>query len=78
MNNLRQVDNSPVRHALYSGDVNQDGTIDGSDLSAIDNDAALFSSGYIVTDLNGDNLVDASDLLIADNNAAAFVTAMLP
>ena len=78
MNNLIQVDNSPVKHALYSGDVNQDGAIDGSDLSAIDNDAALFSAGYIVTDLNGDNLADASDLLIADNNAAAFISVMSP
>lgn len=38
---------------MYSGDVNQDGTVDASDVSIIDNDAANFAGGYIVTDLTG-------------------------
>ena len=40
---------------FYSGDVNNDGSIDGTDLSEIDNDAFNFESGYRVTDVNGDN-----------------------
>lgn len=76
--NQIQVDNSPVRFALYSGDVNQDGTIDATDLSLIDNSAVNFASGYVATDVTGDNFVDGTDFSIADNNAAAFVSIRRP
>lgn len=65
-------------YCLYSGDVNQDGSIDGSDMSQIDNDASNFSTGYLPTDLNGDENIDGSDLAIADNNSANFVTKNTP
>ena len=77
-NNLVQVDFSPETYAIYSGDVNQDRTVDATDVSLIDNDAANFAAGYIVTDLTGDNFVDGTDFAIADNNAANFVSAALP
>ncbi len=77
-NNQIQVDNSPVRFALFGGDVNHDGTIDASDLSLIDNDATNFNGGYISTDLNGDNFVDATDYSVADNNAYNFVSEIVP
>lgn len=66
---MKQVDASPVRFAIYSGDVNQDGIVDAGDLSMVDNDVFNSVSGYVVTDVNGDNFVDASDLSIDDNNA---------
>jgi len=77
-NNQIQVDNSPVRFAIYSGDVNQDGVVDASDLALIDNDAFNSVSGYVNTDLSGDDFVDGSDLLIADNNAGSNVIAITP
>jgi photosystem II stability/assembly factor-like uncharacterized protein len=77
-NNMIQVDASPVRFGIYSGDTNQDGTIDATDVSMIDNDAAGFVSGYAVTDLTGDNFVDGSDFAIADNNAANFISVVRP
>ena len=77
-NNLIQVDASPVRFGIFSGDVNQDGTVDATDLSAIDNDAAGFIAGYVVTDLSGDSFVDGTDFAIADNNAANFVSMIRP
>ncbi|MBX7041547.1 MAG: hypothetical protein K1X85_01490 [Ignavibacteria bacterium] len=77
-NNLVQVDNSPPRFAVYSGDTDGDGAIDGSDVSAVDNDAANFSGGYLVTDLTGDRFVDGTDFLIADNNAANFIGVIRP
>ncbi|MBK6504278.1 MAG: SBBP repeat-containing protein [Ignavibacteria bacterium] len=77
-NNLSLVDNSPVRFAMFSGDVNQDGTVDASDLSLIDNDAVNFVTGYVSTDLNGDNFVDATDFSLADNNAINFVGVIRP
>lgn len=77
-NNMAQVDASPLRFAVFSGDVNQDGTIDATDVSMVDNDATGFVGGNIVTDLTGDYFVDASDFAIADNNAAGFVSAVTP
>lgn len=78
-NNEIQVDVSPYNvFAFYSGDVNQDGTIDATDISMIDNDAANFVSGYVVTDLTGDDFVDGTDFVIADNNAAIFVSVIRP
>ena len=76
--NQVQVDASPLRFAIYSGDVTQDGTVDATDLSLIDNDASNFLSGYLVTDLNGDRFTDGSDYLIADNNAYNFISAIRP
>lgn len=76
--NLVIADNSPLRYAIYSGDVNQDATVDAADLAIIDNDAFNFVSGYVGSDLSGDNTVDASDASIADNNAFNFVGRIRP
>lgn len=67
-----------TRFCIYTGDVNQDGTVDGFDLSIIDNDAFSFLSGYIASDLNGDGFTDASDASLGDNNAFNFVTSIVP
>ena len=67
-----------TKWCFYSGDVNQDGLVDGTDLAGVDNDAAVFASGYLATDLTGDNSVDGSDLAIVDNNSTAFVTKVVP
>lgn len=76
--NMRFVDLSPLRYAFYSGDVNQDYAVDGSDLAMIDNDAYIFVSGYVSSDLNGDYFVDASDYALADNNAGSFIVREAP
>lgn len=65
-------------YSIYTADVNQDDIVDGSDGSLIDNDAAAFATGYLVTDLNYDEIVDGSDALFAENNAANFVSAAMP
>lgn len=77
-NNVKQVDSNPLIYAIYSGDVNHDGTIDLNDVLQIFNDANSFSTGYIVTDLTGDNIVDLNDVLIAFNNSVNFVSIMKP
>lgn len=64
--------------AVFSGDVNQDGLIDSSDMIIVDNDVSSFASGYLNSDSNGDGLVDSSDMIIIDNNNILFVTAILP
>jgi len=76
--NMIQSDASPLRFAIFSGDVNQDGVIDATDNSLIDNDAFTFTTGYVNTDVTGDEVVDASDAAMADNNAFNFVGAVTP
>lgn len=76
--NLTPVDFSPLRFALYTGDVDQNGIVDLSDIVLIDNDVNGFAAGYIATDLNGDYAADISDLVLADNNAANFVAKIVP
>jgi hypothetical protein len=76
--NIVQVDNSPVRFAIYSGDVNQDGIVDATDALLIDNDINNYVTGYVDTDVNGDYSVDATDALIVDNNANNFVGKVTP
>ena len=76
--NQIQADASPVRFAIYGGDVNQDGFIDGSDGLLVDNDAADFESGYVTSDVDGNRFVDGSDAAIVDNNAFNFVSVAKP
>jgi len=66
------------KYCLYSGDVNQDGVIEGADVVAVDNDAANFVTGYKRTDLNGDGVVDVSDCSIVDNNALLYLSVERP
>ncbi len=75
-NNMAQV-NTGV-WAFYSGDINQDDVIDGTD--APDLVSAINSSafGIQVTDLNGDGSVDNSDVPFFDNNASNSIFAIYP
>jgi len=64
---------------IYSGDVNQDGTVDLNDMTPIDNDASNFVSGpNLATDLNGDQTVDLNDMTVVDNNSSNFVSVVKP
>lgn len=57
------------KYCIISGDVSQDGFIDGSDFLVIDNDAYNFASErFLPSDLNGDGFADALDMQIGDNN----------
>lgn len=76
--NMIQVDASPLKFATFSGDVNQDGTIEAADLAEVDNDAANFETGYLDSDVNGDGVTDGSDGIIAANNSENFVTVIRP
>jgi hypothetical protein len=64
--------------SFFAGDVNLDYSVDGSDLSRVDNDASAFQTGYIPTDVNNDDIVDGTDAQIVDNNAANFVNLVRP
>ncbi len=77
-NNVMQVDASPVRFGLYSGDVNQDGSVNLTDIISIANNSSNFVNGYVNTDLNFDNTTNLTDILIASNNSSSFVHRIIP
>ena len=74
-NNLTKIGN---KWCIYSGDVNQDGVVDLSDVSLVDTDNLNFQTGYLLTDVNGDQLIDLSDLSIVDSNNLSFVSKITP
>ena len=65
-------------YAIYVGDVNQDGLVDGSDMSETETENNNFSTGYLVTDVNGDGLVDGSDMSIVETANNNFVSEYSP
>ncbi len=67
-----------TKYCIYSGDVDQNGLVDLSDILLIYNDVLIFATGYKVTDLNGDRTVDLTDLIIDYNNSAKFVALIRP
>jgi PKD repeat protein len=54
--------------ALYSGDSNQDGIINFTDLADIVLLSQLITTGYLSNDLNGDGMVESTDYSIVENN----------
>lgn len=76
--NQKQVDNAPNKYALFAGDLNQDGTIDATDVSWVDNDAFISAGGYVQSDVTGDDFVDAQDVSIVDNNSNIGASVITP
>ncbi len=66
------------RFCNYSGDVNQDGSVNLTDLLETYNASSNFSSGYVSADVNGNSFVDLSDITIVYNNATKFVAKVTP
>ncbi len=54
---------------LYSGDVNQDGSINNSDYTSIENITQNIINGYYPQDLTGDHQIESSDFSLIENNA---------
>lgn len=67
-----------TKFCIYSGDINQDGNVDGLDAAIADNQAFNFLTGYVSGDVNGNRIVDVVDISIVDNNAFNFVTVARP
>jgi PKD repeat protein len=65
-------------YAIYGGDANQDGAVDGGDVTPFDNDQFNYVSGYVATDINGDGIIDSGDGTIIDNNQFYYIGAVLP
>ena len=74
-NNLKKQGSKWV---VFGGDVNQDGFVDLTDVIAINNNANVFTAGYIKTDVNGDDFTDLTDVILAYNNSTVFVQRKTP
>ncbi len=77
-NNQIQIDTSPLRFAVYSGDINQDGSVNLTDVVSAYNGSSNFVTGYVAEDVNGDNIVDLADVVITYNNSGNFVSLVRP
>ena len=65
-------------YSIYTGDINQDGAVDGSDFLELDPRIQNGEGGYNVGDLNGDGAVDGSDFLLLDPNVQLGIGASIP
>lgn len=64
---------------FYGGDVNQDSTIDLTDIVAINNNANAFQTGCrLRSDVNSDGLVDLTDIVVTFNNSKLFILVQSP
>ncbi|MEI6880660.1 MAG: hypothetical protein WCK82_04975 [Bacteroidota bacterium] len=75
-NNLK--DNGTGVFLIFTGDINQDGSIDFSDYPSLDMGSKYGDFGYLPTDLNGDASVDFNDYPIIDINSSNGVIAIRP
>jgi hypothetical protein len=70
---------NPGLWAIYAGDLNQDGHVDGDDFMIYDLDSYEgVRSGYIVSDINGDGFVDGNDFPVFDMNIFNGVSSIKP
>lgn len=74
-NNLKLVNG---KWCIYSGDVNQDGSINISDLNLVFTDNLNGVTGNVVTDLTGDQFTEISDLDIVFVNSVLGITRQRP
>ncbi|MBK8550220.1 MAG: hypothetical protein IPL53_03845 [Ignavibacteria bacterium] len=63
---------------IFTGDVNQNGFVELTEVLSVDNEASAFASGYVNSDVNGNNFTDLTDVLLAYNNSRNFVEKSTP
>lgn len=66
------------KYCIFSGDLNRDGAIEGTDIALVDNAAFEFLTGYEVSDITGDGVIEGGDLSIIDNNSFSFIISVIP
>jgi hypothetical protein len=68
--NLPMAEVEPGVYAIYSGDINQDGTVDGLDMNTVEIDGGNLLFGYLTSDVTGDGAPDGLDMNIVEINSA--------
>jgi photosystem II stability/assembly factor-like uncharacterized protein len=74
-NNLKLING---KWCIYSGDVNQDGFVNNTDVMIVLNDNISGTTGYKSTDLNNDLFTEISDLYLIFRNSVAGVQKITP
>jgi hypothetical protein len=75
-NNLSDIGNA--KFAIFSGDINQDGSVDFNDYPDLDISSSNGDLGYLPYDLNGDASVDFNDYPIIDINSSNGIIKLTP
>ncbi len=65
-------------YGIRSGDVNQDGFINFTDITTLQSAALLFSNGYVAGDLTGDRVIESTDYSLLENNVAVGYSVLRP
>lgn len=65
-------------YGFYSGDLNQDGFIEGEDYAPLFNASDELLEGYQATDLNGDGFVEGLDYPLLFNNSELLIELLRP
>ena len=65
-------------YGIFSGDINQDGSVDFNDYPALDISSSNGDLGYLPYDLNGDASVDFNDYPIIDINSSNGIISVTP
>jgi len=65
-------------YCIFGGDVDQDGSVNLTDVIEIFNASLQFAFGYKVADVTGNNFINLDDVILAYNNSNAFVTKKRP
>jgi glucose/arabinose dehydrogenase len=76
--NMQLVDTSPLRYALYSGDVNQDHSVNLLDINVVYYYMISFLPGFGITDLDGNGVINSHDMVLSYNNSISFVALTRP
>lgn len=74
-NNMKMVNSQAY---IYTGDTDQDGTVDCSDLSHVDNFIGAPNSGYTLSDINNDGITDGADISLVENNIMLNINTAIP
>jgi len=67
--NLPMKEVTPGVWAFYSGDINQDGAVDGLDMNEVETDASNLLFGYQFSDVTGDGASDGLDMNVVEFNS---------
>lgn len=68
-----QQDLGGGKYGFFSGDINQDGFVNLTDITLEENGLQLFQTGYMPADLNGDGVVESADFSLLENNLGALI-----
>lgn len=73
-----QVMVAPGIYAMWSGDVNQDGSVESFDYTEMENSVLSILFGYYPADLTGDGVVESDDYVLMELNVNRIIFALTP